>query len=100
MAAEDVEDAVAADESETVECLVKGAASGSDAAFPEGGVTLHRFSGTCHRANESFMPSCGAKGLERNFELHMSPEAILEQVLCWRPGCAPWMKRESSFGIL
>ena len=93
MAAEDAEDAVASESAQTVEFLVKGAASGSDAAFPAGGVTLHKFSGTCHRTNEDFLPACGVRGLERNFEVHMSPEAILDQVLCWRPGCAPWMKR-------
>ena len=93
MAAEDVEDAIAADQPETVEYLTKGSASGSDAAFPRDGVTLHKFLGTCHRANADGMPACGVKGLEHNFEVHLSPEAILDQHLCWRPGCAPWKKR-------
>ena len=93
MAAEDADEAIAAEEAETVEFLSRGTASGSDAAFPKDGITLHKFLGTCHRANKDGMPACGVKGLERNFELHFSPEAMLDQALCWRPGCAPLKKR-------
>ena len=93
MAAEDAEDAIGEQSSHTVEHLVKGTDSGSEAAFPEFGITLHKFLGTCHRANEEFLPACGVRGSELNYELHTSPEAIMDQVLCWRPGCAPWKRK-------
>ena len=93
MAAEDADEAISAESSHTVEYLVKGTDSGSDAAFPESGVTLHKFLGTCHRANEDFLPACGVRGSEFDYELHMSPEAIMDQTMCWRPGCAPWSRR-------
>ena len=93
MAAEDAEDAIGAETSHTVEFLVKGSASGSDAVFPASGVTLHKFLGTCHRANDDFLPACGVRASDLNYEVHTSPEAIMDQVLCWRPGCAPRLKR-------
>ena len=92
MAAEDVEDAIAAEQPDTVCFLAKGSSSGSEAVFPTNGVSIHKFQRTCHRADSDGMPACGVRGLERNFEVHLSPEAILDQVLCWRPGCAPWKK--------
>lgn len=93
MAAEDAEDTIGRESSHTVDYLTKGSDGGSDAAFPEHGVVLHKFLGTCHRANEDLLPACGVRGQPMNYEVHTSPEAIMDQVLCWRPGCAPWAHR-------
>ena len=93
MAAEDAGEVINTEVSHTVEYLAKETDCGSDALFPEHGVTLHKFLGTCHRANEDFLPACGIRASAMNYEVHTSHEAIMDQVLCWRPGCSPWIRR-------
>ena len=94
MALEQEEREIQREETEKPEFLLKGTAKAEEAAFPEGGIILNKFTGVAHKACKECKPVCGTRLSEKNQEMHLSPEAMVGMSLCWRRGCAPWERAE------
>ena len=76
-------------EGESIE-LNKNEASGVDAAFPEGGIFVHKVYNTAHRLRDAHFTACGVSATSLKYDYFFEGETIPRKYLCWRPGCAPW----------
>ena len=76
-------------EGESME-LVKGEVNGSDAAFPEGGIFVHKIFNTAHRPRDAHFTACGVSATRLKYDYFYESETVHRKYLCWRPGCAPW----------
>ena len=75
--------------------LTQGFSTGCDAAMPDGGVQIHKVYRTAHRATEDGGAACGVSIRSLTFDFSVDLDDLEGCKLCWRSGCAPWMRRQT-----
>ena len=75
--------------------LKKGFSDGSDAQMPPEGVVVHRVYRTAHKSTEDCEAACGIATSDVTFEYTIDPADLFKCKLCWRPGCAPWVRLQT-----
>ena len=70
--------------------LVRGAGDGENAAFPAGGILVHKLWATAHKIRDAHTTACGIAAPALKYDYFFEGEDVPRAHLCWRPGCAPW----------
>ena len=75
--------------------LDKGVSMGDDAAIPEHGVFINRFTGTAHqaKATDAERSACGVWMNPVCFEQSSDSYMLIGCTLCWRSGCSHWIAK-------
>ena len=82
-----------AEETEERAFLVKDA-SAENALVPEDGLYVHLVHRTAHKATKDGTTACGVIVSDITHEFLTETDDISHVRLCWRGGCAPWVKTE------
>ena len=72
--------------------LTQGFSTGSDAAMPPEGVMIHLVHKTAHKATEDAGAACGVTVTDLSYDFSIDVDDLYECKLCWRNGCAPWVR--------
>ena len=75
--------------------LTKGA-SADNALVPEDGLYVHMVHGTAHKATKEGTTACGVIVSDITHEYLTEADDISHVRLCWRSGCAPWVRTEAA----
>jgi hypothetical protein len=75
--------------------LDKGVSMGDDAAMPEHGIFVNRFTGKAHqaKATDAERAACGLWMNPVCFEHSMDDYMLIGCTLCWRSGCSQWIAK-------
>ena len=94
MVLEDAQEVEQQDEDQKL-YLTQGFSTGCDAAMPEGGVAIHKVYKTAHRASDDGGAACGVATRSLTFNFSVDLDDLEGCKLCWRSGCAPWVRRQT-----
>ena len=75
--------------------LKKGIHNGSDAVFPEGGIFVNVYTNVAHQIRDPQSTACGVCASQTKFAHYYDQFALKQATLCWRPGCANWLRNEA-----
>ena len=71
--------------------LTKNADGGADAAFPVGGIFVHKITETAHKLKDAHCTACGIPADPIRFDYFYEGDSVPRANLCWRSGCTPWI---------
>lgn len=84
-----------AEEAQEKAFLAKGACA-ENALVPEDGLYVHLVHGTAHKATKEGTTACGVIVSDITHEYLTNTDDISHVKLCWRSGCAPWVRTETA----
>ena len=64
---------------------------GANAAFPVGGLFVHKVKETAHKLKDAHHTACGIVADPLKYDYFFEGESVPKEHLCWRLGCAPWV---------
>ena len=74
--------------------IEKGLQDGANAVFPEGGIVVNVFTNVAHMVRDQEFTACGICTPDTKFSFYYEQTSLADKFLCWRSGCAKWMKTE------